>query len=387
MKFLERIWLPLLFFANLTTQNMSFPSGIAQPLFFITMGLGLLIVFVNLSTTFSPNTIKEYPIFYSFIAIMVVYQLTFGMSHINPKTWEYFFAKIVTLLATPICVMSSFRYFTYRYYHIFAILMTILVVYGWTFHGVSAGGRFTLGFGNPNAAGSICAIIFAIFISRHKYNLVDIACMIVVLLGAVLTGSRTALALCMLALIMRYRLNFKIIIAAGVLGAIILYIIPNFTTGTTGIDRLTQTVEEGNMAKGREMERKAAWVMIDAHPIDGNGLYAENSEEANKISQLGSHNGYLDMLKAFGIPLGSLLIALILIFSLRLFIKFCKSRDDTIRVHLFIVISTIPAAMFEEYMIGVNQHTTTLFFISMAALDYIKAENITDTQLETDDER
>lgn len=387
MKFLERIWLPLLFFANIAAQNLVVPHGIAHPLFLFTIALGVIIVFANIGTALDPNTAKEYPIFYSFITIMVVYQITFGMSHINAKSWEYFFAKIVILLATPICVMSSFRYFTYRYYHIFAILMTLLLMYGWAFFSTSPDGRFTLGFSNPNSAGSLCAITFSIFISARKYTSIDIICILIVLLGTMITGSRTAMALCLIALIMRYRLNFKTIITAVALGMIILYIIPNFTSGPTAIDRLTQTVEEGNLSKGRELERQAAWVMIDAHPIDGNGLYAENSTEANKISELGSHNGYLDMLKAFGIPLGTLLIVLILFFSIRLFMRFYKSSDETIRIHLFIVISTIPAAMYEEYMIGVNQHTTTLFFISLAVLDYIRSGNITEYQLETINEK
>lgn len=86
------------------------------------------------------------------------------------------------------------------------------------------------------------------------------------------------------------------------------------------------------------------------------------------ISELGSHNTYLDWLKWFGIPLASLLILYLVIDVLQIFFRYWKTQDEYIKFHLFVVVSTVLDCFFEGYIWGVNEMSNTIFFTSLAVL-------------------
>ena len=100
--------------------------------------------------------------------------------------------------------------------------------------------------------------------------------------------------------------------------------------------------------------------------VSCNGLIAS---QAMMISELGSHNTYLDWLKWFGIPLGGVLILFLVAATLRLFFHYRKVNDEYKRFHLFIVVSTVIICYFEGFIWGVNEMSNTLFFTSLAILD------------------
>lgn len=126
----------------------------------------------------------------------------------------------------------------------------------------------------------------------------------------------------------------------------------------------------GNMdfSSSREGERKATLIMIAESPILGNGFDVEQSEKAKAVSGLGSHNGYLDIMKMIGIPYSVFLFAFMAYYTCSVWRKFHKSACDYDRIHLFVIISVLIAANFESYLWGINQVVTTLLFTSFAVL-------------------
>lgn len=123
-----------------------------------------------------------------------------------------------------------------------------------------------------------------------------------------------------------------------------------------------------DFSSSREGERKATLIMIAESPILGNGFDVEQSEKAKAVSGLGSHNGYLDIMKMIGIPYSIFLFAFMAYYTCSVWRKFHKSACDYDRIHLFVIISVLIAANFESYLWGINQVVTTLLFTSFAVL-------------------
>lgn len=168
--------------------------------------------------------------------------------------------------------------------------------------------------------------------------------------------------------VIKYGLNAKFlaVLLAGVLAWQI--ILPMAGISSTGLNRFTESVENMDFSSSREGERKATLIMIAESPILGNGFDVEQSEKAKAVSGLGSHNGYLDIMKMIGIPYSVFLFAFMAYYTCSVWRKFHKSACDYDRIHLFVIISVLIAANFESYLWGINQVVTTLLFTSFAVL-------------------
>ena len=168
---------------------------------------------------------------------------------------------------------------------------------------------------------------------------------------------------------MQYGLSKKLVITTAIVFFVLTIILPMIGIQLTAVERFTQTIENQNYSSGREVEREAAILMIRESPWIGNGICTPQTEQAMRISELGSHNTYLDWLKWFGIPLGGILIFFLVVTTLRLFFYYRKTNDEYKRFHLFVVVSTVLVCYFEGFIWGVNEMSNTLFFTSLAVLD------------------
>lgn len=124
-------------------------------------------------------------------------------------------------------------------------------------------------------------------------------------------------------------------------------------------------------------------LMINENPILGWGFKTGIQGSAAKISQMGSHNGYLDIIKAIGYPYAILLLGGVMTIFFRMK-EVVKSKCPFVRFHLFVVISILLAALYESYIIGVNQIMTNLLFVSIAVLQYHSYYKIGDEREEAD---
>jgi O-antigen ligase len=193
--------------------------------------------------------------------------------------------------------------------------------------------------------------------------------MAICLYGVIASGSRVSMATVLIALFMKFGLNYRSI---GIISlcAVAFIALSYSNIEIASFNRLYDTVESGDFVDSRKDVRLATLMMIEENPIIGNGLYAKNTGEAAEISEMGSHNGYLDLMKMIGIPL-TIILVFYLIKDLSKIIKRYLFDYDMLKRSYFFVVVTVPlASFFEGYMWGINQLTTTLFFIVLATICY-----------------
>lgn len=376
MKTIEKYWCVAFLLCNVMMQIIML-SNIAGPLFYALLSLGLIIMLRNSSLLLSSQTVRSYRFIYAFVIITIVYQFTFGLSHINEKSWTYLAAKVVSSLCLLCSVIKYPDYYREKLIPLLSILIALFIAIGTRSAEVGLEGRSALGFGNPNDMGGIAALCFgAIFILSKKIGWKQLVVVFLCFYGALASGSRSAIGIMILGLFMKYGFKIKtVFIIAFAAGCI--FIADTSGIKISGIERFVESVEVRNFDDTRITEREATIMMIRENPFSGNGLYAENRGEAAKISEMGSHNGYLDILKMFGILWGGLLILFLIIELIDIARLFLKEKTAFMRCHIFIAMTVPIASMYEAYMWGVNQMTTTLFLISLAVIDnYTKSKRI-----------
>jgi O-antigen ligase len=139
-----------------------------------------------------------------------------------------------------------------------------------------------------------------------------------------------------------------------------------FSIELAGVNRITDTIE-GSMGSNREVERAATVMMIEEKPLTGWGFEAPNVGRAAILSEVGSHNGYLETIKFMGYPLGGIFI-LFLFLSVLTFLPLYKSPDMAVRYHVAIVFSHLVSAVYEGLFVGVHEFSTNIIFYSLAIL-------------------
>lgn len=370
MKQLYKYWPTLFAIANLFAVYRLLEEY-SESFFLITLAIGVVLIVSRFYNIFSIKTIAKYKFIYIYIMVLWVYQFAFGFNHIHPKTWTYLFAKTVMLLCVVASIERSFEFQKKRFYLIIHIITCILLLMDFFINPWAFDGRMSFGFSNPNQIGSLCAILCSYILQLDKTSIntnKKIILLAITLFGVLMSGSRASLGIVVVAILFKYRLSFKLIFTIVVICLTLFVVLPQYNISFLGIDRLIETVESQNLSQGREMQRKAAWIMIDDSPIEGNGIYCEQSEVANRLSELGAHNTFLDFLKWFGYPLGIILIASLLLNSFWFVIKYWNSSDCIVRGHLIVVLGVLPLSLYEGLIWGVNEINNTLFFISFAVL-------------------
>lgn len=371
MEKIVKYWAFLYLLGNIFAQYRSL-GFLAQPTFYILISLGVILLLMNIGSLFEKNMFKSHLFIYVFSLTLILYQFTFGLSYVNSKSITYLIAKVVCDFMFVVSIINNKDFYERKFYSYLPMLAVCLIGIGRFIGGIDIiTNRQTFGFGNSNAMCSIAALSAGcIFIQnanlRKRHWLAIAICVYGVLMG----GSRTSMVILIFGFLFKYGLRVKTLFVI-LLMYMSVSILDNVGLKFAGIDRLTATVKSGDYVDDRRFERKATIMMIKKNPIKGNGLYADNTGEAKKISQLGSHNGYLDILKFMGVILGGFSIIILFIHVYRMMIRFYSSPNLYIRTHLFIIISVLAMAMYEAYIWGVNQMTTSFLFISMAFLGHL----------------
>lgn len=366
---LDRYWLILLLSSNVVAQYLPI-SSIGNTVFLASQIMGLVYCLMNIDLLLDKRFSQRFSFVYIFAAIYVIYQFTFGWIHINEKTWNYLFSKIVIDFSIALSVYKNRNLIFAHIPLLFAAVVPLLILIGFTQYDVVIEGRSTMGFGNPNSLGSLSAVTFGIciFCRKIRSKFVNYILASICLFASLMSGSRSAIGIIMVALLFKSSLRLKNILIVSLLVIGSITVPPMLGFNLVGINRLVETTQQENIfSANRESERMASILMIKENPITGNGLYAQQSEEAKKISELGSHNAYIDFIKMLGIPLGVLLVFFLIKDVYMLVLRYRKS-PDAIKLHLFILVSGLIAANFEAYLWGVNHYVTTLFFVSICCM-------------------
>ncbi len=371
MNSVTKYWAFLYLLGNIFSQYQKL-GFLAQPTFYVLIVLGVALLLTNLRVLFAPNMLRSHLFIYLFSFTLILYQATFGLQFINVKSMTYLVAKVVCDFMFVVSVTQNAEFYAKKFYLYLPLMATCLIALGRFSGGVDLiTGRQTFGFGNSNALCSIASISAGcIFIQHEKLKLWHWAAIAVCVYGVLMGGSRTSMVIMIFGFLFKYGLKLKTVFVVVAM-YMALMISANMGVKFSGIERLTGTVESGDYVDDRKYERQATIMMIKENPITGNGLYAENTGEAKKVSEMGSHNGYLDILKFLGVILGGFSILVLLVNALKLTRAFYSSLDPYVRTHLFVVIAVLASAMYEAYIWGVNQMTTSFLFVSLAFLGHL----------------
>lgn len=371
MNNITKYWAFLYLLGNIFSQY-TILGFLAQPTFYGLLGLGVVLLLMNFRTLMAPHMLRSHPFIYLFAFTLILYQVTWGIPYINTKSMTYLVAKVVCDFMFVVSIAQNAEFYAKKFYLYIPLFVAVLIAIGRFTGGLdSLTGRQTFGFGNANSLCSIGAVSAGcLFIQNEKLKLWHWIAIAVCAYGVLMGGSRTSMVALIFGFLFKHGFKLKTLL---VIIAMYLAVLVSANMGVkfSGIDRLTSTVKSGDYVDDRKHEREATIMMIKKNPISGNGLYAENTGAAERVSKLGSHNGYLDLLKFMGVILGGLSIIVLLLNALKVTMAFYSSQDSYVRTHLFVVISVLAMAMYEAYIWGVNQMTTSFLFVSLAFLGHL----------------
>lgn len=371
MEKITKYWAFLYLLGNIFAQYIKL-GFLAQPTFYMLIAIGVVLLVMNIRVLSEQGMLRSHLFIYVFSFSLILYQFTLGMPYLNMKSITYLTAKVVCDFMFIISITKNAEFYERKFYLYLPILAVCLIGIGLFIGGVDIHShRQTFGFGNSNAMCSIAALSAgSIFIQNQRLNKWHWIAIAICVYGVLMGGSRTSMVILIFGFIFKYGLRIKTLFIVGAM-FLSVSLMDNMGMKFSGIDRLTRTVESGDYADDRKMERKATLMMIEKNPIIGNGLYADNTGTAKKISRLGSHNGYLDLLKFMGLIFGGFSIIILFVHTYRIVKEFYFSKNPYVRTHLYIVISVLASAMYEAYIWGVNQMTTSFLFVSLAFLGHL----------------
>ena len=365
MSFLQKYMLLLFLLVNLTAEYWLLMS-VSKVFFYIILALSIPVLLFK-SRVLNTTSIKVCPHLYWMGGIYLLYQFTLGIDTLSKDTILYLIGKLVTFCIIIVCVKSNFEFYFKKTIQYFTYIIFALLVLGWLFNRYDYGGHISYGFVNRNAGAAMVAIAFAGFLfGTDELKRKDWFFIIICFIAVLYAGSRNCLAMCILFMLVRFGFSAKLVSVFGLLAFALLVVFPEIGIEVTAFERLADTVS-GKLGTDRENQRDAALWMIETKPITGWGFGAQMQGHAAELSILGSHNGYLDHLIYMGLPFGGMWIFVLFLGAIkRLRLYFLKNR--IVNYHIAVMVSILFAANQEAFLIGVNQITTNLFFVSFTVL-------------------
>lgn len=306
---------------------------------------------------------------YLLMILYVGYEFTIGMQYIDSKTLLYTLSKVVTFGIIITSISCNAPFYRGKAVYWLVIAMGFFMCYSMLMGDVTnaGNGRMMAGFTNSNTAGSMGALTVGLvlfYMKGRRWNPLTVLIILVGFYGILAGGSRAGFLMLLLLVFFRYGINYKTVTVVGLLVITGLYILPAFDVHTVGIQRMVDTYK-GIEGTNREFEREAAEWMIAQKPWTGWGYAVQNVGYAAKLSMLGSHNGYLEIIKQMGFPCAILYFIILLIPIVKaLFNR--QYRRHGIDLFLSLSIMLAVSANYESLFIGVHEYNTNLFFIALA---------------------
>ena len=356
----------ILLLANITAEYKLL-APVSQVFFYSILVL-CIVVFIFNFDDFSLS-LKKTPEIKGLILTYLIALLIFQSNFLTSDNVLYTITKIAVFIIIAVSVNSNYNFYLKRIPVFLSYIIVILIAIGWFVNKTGQNGNLIFGFANRNVACTVATAGFAgILFMRKKLRIVDYACMALLFITVLYGGSRNALAILVLIIVVRYGFSFKIIVAGAAFLILIMFILPEIGLESTAFDRVIGTFD-GSVALDREEVIEIAKNMIAMRPWTGWGY--NYSIPTYLGVNLGAHNGYLATLVNLGYPCGLTVLGIIIIGSIKR-LKLYRIGDKAINYYLAILISTLFAANQESYLIGVNQFTTNYFFVAFVVLGMYK---------------
>lgn len=374
MNSLKKYLLLLFLIANATAEYIALMS-VSEILFYAVLGLSAIVVLT--SNGFGGTYRNQCKEMYVLIGIYIIAQMLQMDVYTTPKML-YTISKVLVLCTMVYCVSNNHEYYSKDIIMPISYVIVALVAVGWVHNRYSSGGEdmgyLIFGFANRNAACTLSSIGYAGFLfMRDKLKNTDYICIAILLLTVLVGGSRNAVAMCVLITMVRFGVSAKMMFLGLVALVAIVFIFPSLGMEFEAITRIEGTFN-GTVALDREDQREAAWWMALQRPWTGWGYNVENIGYAASLTEFGAHNGYYTSLKNLGFPLGGFFIFTIVWGGIKR-LKLYFLKDRVLNFHLAVVVAILFGAYQEDYLVGVNQVTTNVFFWSFAVLGVWMSRN------------
>jgi len=367
MRFLKKYLLFAFLLENIVVQT-SLLGAIANPLFYIFLALGLF-CFVD-SSIWSKESFQKFGWIYASMGLFVFYEFIIGVDYINTKTLLYLLSRIVIFVIIISGISHNEDFYQGKAIKWLVLTMSFFLLYSLATGGFTeTSGRVGGGYTNSNTAGAMGAVIVGMLVFKmknKKWSFIPLICLFAGMLGVLGGGSRAGFLMLGLLVFMRYGFNLKTIGMGVSLVVLGLFILPAMGIETVGIQRVIDTYS-GIEGTNRDVEREAAQWMIAQKPLTGWGFQAVNQSKAAMISQLGAHNGYLEMTKQMGYPC-TIAFILIVLSTLIKNIVTVKKKGKALGLFFSIAVVLLVDANYESILIGVHEYITNLFFVSLAMI-------------------
>ena len=249
MPLVKKYMLFILLLANMTAEYKLLAS-ISQVFFYSILAISALVILMNFGELIS--SLKKTPSVKWLMLIYLIAQFILQYDIISTENVVYTITKIVVFCIISLSICSNFNFYLKQSPIIFSYMILGLVLLGWFVNLTGEYGNLQFGFANRNVACTIATAGFAGFLfMRDKFRLFDIACIVFLFVTVLYGGSRNALAMCVLIIVVRYGFSFKIVTAGALFLALVLFVLPELGMEVTGFDRLVGTFE-GTVATDRD---------------------------------------------------------------------------------------------------------------------------------------
>ena len=365
MKKLKKYILLIFLIENLLAQSPI--GGSLQWLFYVMLVVGAYLMIAG--GVFKPETFRKCRPLYLLGAVYIAYQFTLGFNTLSAATLIYLIAKVTTFVIVIVSVVDDWDFYARKVPFYFSIVVFVVLLFGLnSADTLNTTDRLELGFGNTNSTSSLSAFCVAtvLFFWNRKHAILYTIIALVAVYSMLAGGGRNAILMLAIMLLIWTGLSVKRVFLAASLICLLMLTINVFSLNLAGVERLESTIS-GDAGTNREIERLATQMMIDEKPYTGWGFGAKNVGAAAGLSELSSHNGYLETIKFMGYPF-AMLYFFILFSSVIPMLRYFRSKDRAIRYHLAIVLSHFACAMFEGLYVGVHEFSTNVIFYSLAIL-------------------
>ncbi|WP_195407808.1 O-antigen ligase family protein [Bacteroides congonensis] len=364
MEKLKKYLLFLFLLENVAAQTRLM-GGISTYFFYIFLVLGAM--FMLQRDLWRGKTMNTYWPLYVMGGIYVLYEFTFGQSTISMQTLVYLIAKLTTFAIIVMGVDNNFKFYERKMLYGLSVFICFFVVYGMVTGGLaqSHSTRMLVGFGNANSTSGMGAFVLgAMLFITEKWNLKSLLIIGIGLYAVLAGGSRAGIMVVAILMFIKYGFSPKMALVFAAVVFVAVYILPAIGLNTVGVERFLHTVD-GTEGTNRDNEREACWLMIREKPWNGWGFEAQNQGRALEMSELGSHNGYLETLKFMGYPCGGAWLGILVLSILVIFKRYHKlgiARDMFVGIVLAFAVN----AYFEGLFVGVHEFATNVFFVCLA---------------------
>ena len=339
---------------------------------FIMSAYGLIIL---INPSFFRNVILN-KVFLIFLVINIINLIYFFCFHSfgDFEAFKFLLARFVQFAIIAGGIYYNFDYYKSSFFRHLSILLFVLVLICLIFNFDFFSGRYRGIIWNPNMLASFSSIGFSIiFITINKYKNIDIFMMIIFILISLLSGSKGVLILIPLAFLFKFGFSYKNFFYSFF--AIILYFLISQIDLDTSINRFS----EKTVLNSRIDNWTYGIQNVFKKPFFGFGLdkYSGETEfipyyERGLGRSLTAHNGYISLFIQYGLIFSSVILFFIFKYCISLFYFFKDYNDNIVKLNLYIVLSTLLAAVYESLITGINEFQTILFWYSLVFLIFLK---------------